>query len=115
MPRLTSGPPSRSNRSAPAPKLCDCHGEPGSWIRDSRYSAGGYLRCLVKSRAYQRDRYDTDPVYRAKALARQRDRYDRDPIFRIEKRLSDDARRRAHNLKRRREALHGEISPEGRR
>jgi len=51
--------------------------------------------------------------YRERQAQRERDRYDNDPIYRIEKNLKTGARRRAATLKRKREALHGEISPEG--
>ena len=91
---------------------CSCHDEPAYWQADKRTKDGGYWYCAVTTRERQRQRY-ADANSRAKKLAQMRARYDTDYIFRIGKRLHDDARRRGERLKLRREALHGEISPEG--
>lgn len=32
---------------------CRCHGEPMRWVKDRRYRAGGWWRCVVTERAYQ--------------------------------------------------------------
>ena len=67
-----------------------------------------------RERQAQRERVRReDHLYRERQAQRERDRYDNDPIYRIEKNLKTGARRRAATLKRKREALHGEISPEG--
>lgn len=84
--------------------LCDCHGEPMLWSRDSRYRAGGFWACRAKNRDACGRRYANDET-RERYLAQKRRRYDTDPVFRIEKRLRDDARSRAATLKRRRESL----------
>jgi hypothetical protein len=69
---------------------CVCHGEAAYWQKDKRLRAGGHWSCAVKKRAYERDRYDADPIHR------------------IGKNLHDHARRRGDTLKRQREALaHG--------
>jgi hypothetical protein len=63
---------------------CGCHDAPAYWTTDPRYKAGGFWRCAVRKRGYQRDRYDNDPIYR------------------IEKNLRNDARKRRQRIVRRR-------------
>ena len=36
------------------PPNCRCHDEPQLWAVSKRYRAGGFWRCAVKQRAYQR-------------------------------------------------------------
>jgi hypothetical protein len=38
-------------------ELCKCHGEPMYWVKDSRYSAGGFWRCAATHRARRMARY----------------------------------------------------------
>jgi hypothetical protein len=64
--------------------------------------AGGHWTCAVKRREKSRR---VDGARRGIKAERQRDRYDRDPVYRIEKRLSDDARRRRQTIERRRASL----------
>lgn len=85
--------------------LCACHGEPAYWSRDSRKTAGGWWECAVKRRERQRRVYAGPKG--EKKRRQQRERYDTDPIFRISKRLHDDARKRRATIERRREALLG--------
>ena len=87
---------------------CACHGEPAYWQADRRLRAGGWWECPVKRRQVSRAGYHAR--YRAKKLQQQRDRYDSDPIYRIEKRLNDDARKRRQRLDARR-AIH--VSDDG--
>jgi hypothetical protein len=54
------------------------------WAKDSRKKAGGFWRCAVRERERQRRLYANDDFREAK-LQRQRDRYDSDPVYRIGK------------------------------
>jgi hypothetical protein len=38
-----------------APPVCKCHDEPQLWAVSPRYRAGGFWRCAVKQRQYQRE------------------------------------------------------------
>lgn len=87
---------------------CSCHGEPMYWQADRKRKAGGWWLCAVKRRKLARDRYHDR--HRAQKLQRQRERYDSDPIYRIEKRLKDDARKRRATIVRRRAALRADTS-----
>jgi hypothetical protein len=59
------------------------------WSVDPGGREGGYWRCAVTKRERQRA---TDAARRDVKCQRQRERYDSDPIYRIEKRLRDAAR-----------------------
>lgn len=39
--------------------ICECHGEQMFWSKDSRRKSGGYWKCTVKRRDYQR-KYASD-------------------------------------------------------
>jgi hypothetical protein len=80
--------------------LCGCHGEPMYKRRRSGYE------CSVAVKARAARAYAADPE---RKRAHQRDRYDTDPIYRIEKNLHDHARRRAETLRRRKENC-GQVS-----
>ena len=64
--------------------------------------AGGWWRCAVNKRELSRR---TDEARRDMKAERQRDRYDTDPIYRIEKNLRVAAYKRRVRLERRRADL----------
>lgn len=91
--------------------LCECHGEPMSWNRDVRGRMGGFWRCAIKRRAYERNKRATDPAYAARVRKQhnewQTKKYDADPLWRIGRRLREDAYTRSQRLEQTRRALHG--------
>ena len=71
------------------------------WNPDSRYLAGGFWRCAVKTAERMAAHYAANGD---KIRARKRDHYDADPIYRIEKLIANGKRARGQTLKRHREA-----------
>lgn len=63
-------------------EVCVCHGEP--MYRNRRGNGQYFWSCAVRKRAYQRDRYDADPIHR------------------ITKNLGNDAQKRRKTLDRHR-------------
>lgn len=55
---------------------CDCHREPMRWKKDHRKRRGGWFECAVihgqRHAARERERYATDPEYRARKLEHDR-------------------------------------------